>query len=98
MALKSLTFVKSGSEPKATRSTQLNIDAQTVLDKLRSWPQGQSLTVECETQTVRVDGKDKVKSNAYALARKINKSLDPKMAEAYRVGHSVVVRKLEKGK
>jgi hypothetical protein len=77
-----LTFVKAGEEPKQRRNTESQKMVDDVLSQLKSWPTGQSLVVS-------TDGKKK--GEAYGLARRLNKQLDPKKAVAYRTGTQVVV-------
>jgi hypothetical protein len=85
MPIKTITFVKVGSEPKPARNTQSEAMLQEVLAKAKQLPAGHSMVIALD------EAKSK-KFEPYALTKKIKANL-AKGYVAYRTGFSIVVTK-----
>jgi hypothetical protein len=83
MPFKNITFIKQGTEPEPTRSTESEKLVQEVIDKAKGWPAGQSMKIEFEEA-------DTKKSQPSTLVSKLRKRLT-KGYEVYRVGWTVII-------
>ena len=85
MPIKTITFVKSGSEPKPIRNTQSETMLTEILEKAKQMPAGHSMVINLD------EAKSK-KFEPYALTKKLKERL-AKGYVAYRTGFAIVVAK-----
>jgi len=86
MNVKTINFIKQGTEPKRERTSKYEPVVKEVLSKLETMPPKQSMRLELEGKSFQ------------PFVRKVRESVDDKKFEVYRVANELIITRKEPAK